>query len=109
MNERFEQEFSGATEVASGTRAFTERQVEATLLGEGKLRICAWCRKVPLGKDYWVDIDAVLHALEWVSQEMVDQATHGICPDCFNAFLSQRPTAGKSSAAAEVRIAAALA
>jgi hypothetical protein len=53
---------------------------------DGKLRICAWCQRIPLREDHWVEV----HRSELIVREMVDQATHGICPDCFNAFISGR-------------------
>lgn len=95
MNERFEPEFSGAPEIAGGVRVHTARRADSMLQGEGRLRICAWCRRVPLGEDHWVK-------LKLVSQEMVDQATYGVCPDCYSDFLSGMSGTGPYSAAAEV-------
>jgi hypothetical protein len=102
MNERFEPEFSGAPEIAGGVRVHAARRADSTLQGEGRLRICAWCRRVPLREDHWVKLDLVSCALKMVSQGMVDQATYGVCPDCFNDFLSGMSETGSYSAAAEV-------
>jgi response regulator RpfG family c-di-GMP phosphodiesterase len=39
------------------------------------LPICAYCRKVRTGEDYWQSVEAYL-------QENSDFLTHGICPEC---------------------------
>jgi hypothetical protein len=49
-----------------------------------------------------VDADSVAQVVELISQEIVDEATHGICPDCFNHFLSGRRKTSTYFPAAEV-------
>jgi len=90
MNERSEQNFAIAALATEGVEMFTECGAGATKQGEGASRICAWCGRFDLGCDCWVEVDAV-------PLEMVEQLTHGVCPDCFNDFLDKRPLAGASS------------
>jgi hypothetical protein len=102
MNEHFEPGFCGAAEIADGTRLLPECQAAPTLQDEGRLRVCAWCRRVSLRGNNWVDADSVAQVVELISQEIVDEATHGICPDCFNHFLSGRRKTSTYFPAAEV-------
>ena len=39
--------------------------------------ICAWCKKVRLEKNDWIDIDT------YVKQYYGNDITHGICPTCY--------------------------
>ena len=94
MNERFDQEITSVAEISGGVGMLTERGANSAVQGEGKLTICAWCRRLHLWKDRWVDVDAV-------PLEMADQITHGVCPDCFNDFLGSRPQTGASSIPAD--------
>jgi len=95
MKERSEPELEAFAATARDAQAFTELQ------REGKLRICAWCRKVPVREDYWVDVDAVRNMSGFISAEMIDQATHGVCPDCFAAFIAGRQRTQAPSAPAQ--------
>ena len=54
----------------------------------GMLRICAWCKRIPLGLDLWVGIDEAEDLLPVFNLAMLEEATHGVCPDCYRAFLS---------------------
>ena len=100
MYEFCEQEISDVAGNADGVEVLTECQAGSMSNGAGKLRICAWCRRVHLRKHHWVDGDAAPYTLQIIAREMLDQATHGVCPDCFNAFLSKRQKRGVSSATA---------
>jgi len=101
MNKGHARKLPAVSQTADGERA-SDRQDLLALRGGGKLRICAWCRRVPLRPDCWVEAEAVLHALKSVSKEMIAQATHGVCPDCFDAFLAGKHTAGALAAGSHV-------
>lgn len=42
----------------------------------GLLPICAWCKRVRDGQDYWHSVE------EYISERTDAQFSHGICPDC---------------------------
>ncbi len=44
------------------------------------LRICAWCRRVDLGDDYWVEIEEAIVRLGLLEQKEPPPFTHTICP-----------------------------
>lgn len=88
MNDRSNLERVSVPRIAGGARAFPESRTDRTPLGEAKLRLCAWCGKVSLGTDSWGPLDPMLLE-ECLGEEMV-HVTHGVCPDCFDSFLSPR-------------------
>ena len=53
-----------------------------------------------MATDRWMHLDEVLLTLRAISRKMMEEATHGVCPDCFNDFLSGICPPKKSSAAA---------
>lgn len=62
---------------------------ESAYRQQGKvLRICAWCQRIPLRQDFWVDIGKAEQLLPFLTIAMLEEATHGVCPDCYHTFLS---------------------
>jgi integral membrane sensor domain MASE1 len=58
------------------------RDLEAALSDVKQLRgllpICAWCKRVRDGQDYWHSVE------EYIAARTDAQFSHGICPDCLN-------------------------
>jgi len=53
---------------------------------EGLLRMCSWCKQVPVDHSTWVEVEEALAALRLMEQPRLPAVTHTICPDCFNLF-----------------------
>ena len=66
---------------------------DSSPLRQGMLRICAWCQRVPVGLNFWVQIDQAEQLLPFLSLAMIEEATHGVCPDCYHEFLYGKQTA----------------
>lgn len=54
---------------------------------EGFLRMCAWCRKVG-EDDEWITIE------EFVEKTLETQTSHGICPECYQAYKERQARIG---------------
>jgi response regulator RpfG family c-di-GMP phosphodiesterase len=52
---------------------------------QGLLPMCAWCRKVRDGQDYWQRVEDYLATYSRV------QITHGICPACVAQLNAEMP------------------
>jgi len=50
---------------------------ESTLLS-----MCSWCKKVAVGGERWLEVEAALAALAPFNAEFPPGITHGICPHC---------------------------
>lgn len=44
--------------------------------------ICSWCKRVNVGKDGWVEVEAAIRHLNLLGSEHPPQLTHGVCSDC---------------------------
>lgn len=51
------------------------------------LRICGWCKRVPLAGDRWVEIEEALAHLDSLDRVPVPALSHGICPRCERTLL----------------------
>jgi hypothetical protein len=51
--------------------------------GHVLLRRCAWCDRFEIGSE-WLALDAVGSGEQHLTSSLRDQATHGICPECFD-------------------------
>jgi CHASE3 domain sensor protein len=58
---------------------------------QGLLPICAWCKKVRDDQNYWHQVD------HYLSAHTATRFTHGMCPDCMQAHVSQLEQARKGS------------
>jgi hypothetical protein len=43
---------------------------------------CAWCDRLKVG-DEWLHLEAIGRGQQRIAASVRDQATHGICPNCF--------------------------
>jgi light-regulated signal transduction histidine kinase (bacteriophytochrome) len=50
---------------------------------EALLPICAWCKKVRDGEDYWRNVE------EFISKFVDVQFTHGLCPGCLDKQIAE--------------------
>ncbi|MES2305785.1 MAG: hypothetical protein V4558_09760 [Gemmatimonadota bacterium] len=51
------------------------------------LTICGWCKRVRLGDDSWVEIEAAVTVLGLFGGAPLPQLTHGMCPSCSTILL----------------------
>jgi len=59
------------------------------------LRICAWCKRIPMPGGRWVEVEEALDRLDLLDAAVLPQLTHGICPACeaaLDAALSRPPS-----------------
>lgn len=59
------------------------------------LRICAWCKRVPMADGRWVEVEEALDRLDLLDAAVLPQLTHGICPACdatLDAALRKAPS-----------------
>jgi hypothetical protein len=55
----------------------------------GRLLVhCAWCRKLQVG-DEWLQLDAIGSGQTRLAEQIVQQSTHGICPECFERVRAE--------------------
>ena len=43
---------------------------------------CAWCSRLEIG-DEWLRLEAIGTGQTRIAEQLVQQSTHGICPECF--------------------------
>lgn len=86
---------------ADGTVSFTVRLVAAqarppvALLEAGAprggslIRMCGWCKRLPLPTGRWVEVEEALHALDILDRTPLPSISHGICPDCEGTIMTE--------------------
>ena len=84
---------AAAVDTADSVNLFGLTQGDSSRRYQGALRICAWCQRIPLRQDFWVEIEKAEQMLPFFSLAMLEEATHGVCPECYRAFLSGNQTA----------------
>ncbi len=55
--------------------------------GNGFLTICAWCKRVRLSQDEWVEVEDAVKALNLFEGAPLPALTHGVCPACSETML----------------------
>lgn len=56
--------------------------------GNGLLTICAWCKRVRLPEDAWVEVEDAVDALNLFEGALLPGLTHGVCPTCSETILA---------------------
>jgi hypothetical protein len=56
--------------------------LRAAWAGDRLIVRCAWCRRFKLGEE-WLHLDAVGTRQQQIAHRLLLNASHGICPDCF--------------------------
>jgi len=55
--------------------------------GDDLLTVCAWCRKVQVGR--WVELEEAIRRLDLFGARPMPTITHGICPPCAAAVRAE--------------------
>lgn len=48
----------------------------------GLLRMCSWCKRVPVGAEEWAEVEVAVRRIGWPHLQQIPAITHGICPTC---------------------------
>ena len=65
------------------------RILRAARDGEVSICRCAWCDRFKVGNE-WLRLDDVGHGRRQIRESLLRRASHGICPECFEAQLQLR-------------------
>jgi len=93
FNQESNREFAAAANTAEDANIFDQTREFPSLRHDGVLRQCAWCRRISVGLDVWVETEEAIQILPFISLKTPDEVTHGVCPACFDSFLSEKQTA----------------
>lgn len=52
-------------------------------------RMCAWCKKVDVGRDDWRELEEGLAVAGLMTLERIPKITHAVCPSCQALFLKE--------------------
>jgi hypothetical protein len=53
----------------------------------GLLRMCSWCKRIPLTTGQWVEVEEAMNVLDILDSIPLPTITHGICPSCFETIM----------------------
>jgi hypothetical protein len=56
---------------------------------EPLVRVCAWCKRVELPADTWIEPEAAVSAFSLFDCPVFPGLTHGMCPRCYGVFSQQ--------------------
>lgn len=73
--------------------------LEPSLPREGFVRMCSWCKRLPLPTGEWVEIEAAMKVLDILDTVPLPAISHGMCPQCYRAVvdrLDRDPRAGEN-------------
>lgn len=57
--------------------------------GDAFIRMCGWCKRVPLPGDGWVEVEQALDAMHlFETTGPLPAISHGICPECMDKMLA---------------------
>ncbi len=64
---------------------------------DGLLRICGWCKRIPMPSGAWVEVEEAITTLGLFGRPTLPRLSHGICERCAAAMLSaaDSPTTGE--------------
>ena len=54
---------------------------------DGFVLICAWCKRIELPSDTWVEVEDAVPALGLFECDAFPRLSHGICPDCSDDLM----------------------
>lgn len=69
--------------IASETRSALSLIDPAQARSDTLLRICAWCTRVAMPDERWIEVHQALAELRLLEQSILPRITHGMCPACF--------------------------
>jgi hypothetical protein len=56
---------------------------------EPLVRVCAWCKRVELPADTWIEPEEAVGAFSLFDSPAFPGLTHGMCPRCYSVFNQQ--------------------
>jgi len=56
------------------------------------IKMCSGCKKIERGENRWVEVEAGIAELRLFEAAILPQITHGLCNDCYNAWMSSLNT-----------------
>jgi hypothetical protein len=65
------------------------RQLRSAWAGDALLVRCAWCKRFKIGQE-WLHLDAVGTREHQIANRLLLNASHGICPTCFEKQTARR-------------------
>jgi len=65
---------------------------------EDLVRICGWCKRVPLPGGDWVEVEHAMRELGLLERSTLPRLSHGICPTCSARLEAQLETLGPTAA-----------
>lgn len=57
--------------------------------GSDTIRMCGWCKRVPLPTGDWVEIEDAIPVLTVLDRVPPPAISHGMCPACYGAISSE--------------------
>lgn len=76
------------TLVASQPRAEVELLHIGRARSDAFIRMCGWCKRVPLPGGAWVEVEQAIHAMHlFESPGPLPAISHGICPECMHKMI----------------------
>jgi hypothetical protein len=84
------------TGLGAGGVSFEVRELEVqerppvALLGtttprHGLIRMCSWCKRIPLATGEWVEVEEAMQVLDILDAVPLPAISHGMCPACFRS------------------------
>jgi len=52
------------------------------------IKMCSNCKKIERGENRWVEVETGIAELQLFESSNLPQITHGLCDDCYNAWMS---------------------
>lgn len=52
------------------------------------VRICGWCKRLPLPDGSWVEVEAAVDRLDLLDSPVLPTLSHGMCPDCYRTLMA---------------------
>jgi hypothetical protein len=77
------------TPVLEQPQSARQRVEAATDRDAALLRVCAWCKRVEMPADTWIEPEDVVSALSLFDCATFPGLTHGMCPRCYGVFDQQ--------------------
>lgn len=76
-------------QVAREEKRETQRLLDPTQpRGDELIRMCGWCKKVPVADDRWLEVEDAITELGLFEAASIPQISHTVCPDCFATTMA---------------------
>ncbi|MDP1892503.1 MAG: hypothetical protein Q8K55_16580 [Gemmatimonadaceae bacterium] len=75
--------------IASQPREAVELLQIGRAHSEALIRMCGWCKRVPMPGDGWVEVEQALDAMHlFEASGPLPAISHGICPECLDKMIA---------------------